>query len=164
MLIILCTDNTGVAAPNKESINSLVSELQDEGFNLEMEGNFTEHPGIGIKHRGDRTINMTQKGPINKIIATAKMKECKPNKTPALTTAPGSDNEGEPWDQNCWDCACQHCRNVVVCVKRRQTRHHVCGESSCLTRCTSKRITSQSSQVHPASSHRNCRQRNHCKA
>ena len=105
MLIILCTDNAGVAAPNKESINSSVREVRDEGFDLEMEGNFAEHLGIGIKHRDDRTINVTQKGLIEKIIATTKMKECKPNKTPALTTALGSDPEGKPWDQNHWDCA-----------------------------------------------------------
>ena len=48
-----------------------------------MEGDFTECPGIGIEHRDDGTISMTQKGPIEKIITTAKMKECKPNKTPA---------------------------------------------------------------------------------
>ena len=39
-----------------------------------MAGNSAECPGIGIKHRDDRTISMTQKGLIEKIIATAKMK------------------------------------------------------------------------------------------
>ena len=103
MLVILHVDNAGIAAPNdEESINSLVRELQDEGFDLEMEGDFMECLGIGIKHRDDGTISMTQKG---QIIATAKMKECKPNKIPALTAASGSDTEGEPWDQNHWDCA-----------------------------------------------------------
>ena len=48
---------------------------------------------------------MTWKGLIEKIIVTAKMKECKPNKTPALTTAQGLDTKGKPWDQNHWDCA-----------------------------------------------------------
>ena len=48
---------------------------------------------------------MTQKGLIEKIIATAKMQGCKPNKTPALQVALGSDAEGVPWDQNHWDCA-----------------------------------------------------------
>ena len=68
-----------------------------------MEGNFTEHLGVGIEHRDDRTVNMTQKGSIEKIIATPWMKECKPSKTPALTTAPGLDAESQPWDQNHWN-------------------------------------------------------------
>ena len=48
---------------------------------------------------------MTQKALIKKIIATAKMQGCEPNKTPALQAALGSDAEGAPWDQNHWDCA-----------------------------------------------------------
>ena len=70
-----------------------------------MEGNFTECLGIRAQHRDDRNAHMTQKGLIKKIIATAKMQGCKPNKTPALLTALGLDAEGEPWDQNHWDCA-----------------------------------------------------------
>ena len=104
MLIIPCVDNAGIAAPDKESINSLARELRDEGFDLEMEGDFMEHLGIGIERRDNRTICMTQKGVIEKITVTAKIKECKPNKTPASTTALGSDAEGKPWDQNHWDC------------------------------------------------------------
>ena len=70
-----------------------------------MEGNFTECLGIRMEHGDNRTICMTQKGPIKKIIATAKKKECKPNKTPALTATLGSDAKGKPWDQNHRDCA-----------------------------------------------------------
>ena len=70
-----------------------------------MEGDFTEHLGVRMEHRDDRSVCMTQKGLIWKIISTAKMQGCKPNKNPALLAAPGSDAEGEPWDQNHWDCA-----------------------------------------------------------
>ena len=70
-----------------------------------MEGDFTECLGVGTEHREDRTACMTQKGLIEKIIATTKMKECNANKTPALLTALGSDTEGKPWDQTHWDCA-----------------------------------------------------------
>ena len=105
MLIVLCADDARTAAPGKESIDNLVKELQDKGFDLEMEGDFTEHLSIGIKHRDDRTACMTQKGLIEKIIATFKMKECNANKTPAPLTALGSDAEAKPWDQTHWDCA-----------------------------------------------------------
>ena len=105
MLIISCVDGAGMAAPNEEIINKSAKELQDKGFNLEMEGDFTKHLGIGMEHRDDGSVCMTQKGSIKKIIATAKMQGCEPNKTPAPLTALGSDAKGEPWDQNHWDCA-----------------------------------------------------------
>ena len=38
MPIVLCVDDAGMAAPNEASIDKLVKELCDEGFNLEMEG------------------------------------------------------------------------------------------------------------------------------
>ena len=93
MLIILCADDARMAAPNEESINNPVKELQDKGFDLEMEGNFTECLGIRMEHRDDGSACMTQKGLIKKIITTAKMQGC----------ALGSDAEGEPWDQIHWD-------------------------------------------------------------
>ena len=73
MLIILHVDDAGIAAPNEESIDELVEELRHKGFDLEMEGDFTECLGIGTEHRDDRSVHMTQKGLIEKIIATAEM-------------------------------------------------------------------------------------------
>ena len=78
MLIILHVDDAGIAAPNEESVNELVEELRNEGFDLEMEGDFTECLGIGMEHRDDGSVCMTQKGLIKKIVATAKMQGCKP--------------------------------------------------------------------------------------
>ena len=72
---------------------------------MEMEGDFIEHLGIRMEHRDDKTVFMTQKGLIKKIIATAKMQGCNADETSALLTVLGSDAEGEPWDQNHWDCA-----------------------------------------------------------
>ena len=105
MPVILCADDAGTAAPDEASINDLVRELRNEGFDLEMEGEFTECLGIGLEHEDDGSACMTQKGLIEKIVATAKMEGCKPNKTPASQTALGSDAKGKPWDQNHWDHA-----------------------------------------------------------
>ena len=62
-----------------------------------MEGDFMECLGIGMcdPERLDQENHCT----------TAKMKGCNANKTPTWLTALGSDAEGEPWDQNHWDCA-----------------------------------------------------------
>ena len=88
-----------------------------------MEGNFTECLSIGMEHRDDGSVCMTQKGLIKKIIATAKMQGCKPNKTPALLTALGSDAEGEFWDQNHWDCASIVGMSCVCQTTPDQTSH-----------------------------------------
>ena len=116
MLIILCVDDARTVTPDKESINNLVKEPQDAGCDLEMEGDFAECLGTGMECGDDTTTCMTQKGLIGKIIARVKMKECKPNKTPALTAALGLDTKGKHWDQNCWDCA--GIVGVLLCVSK----------------------------------------------
>ena len=62
MLIVLCVDDARTAAPNEESIDELVKELQDKGFDPEMESDFTKCLGIGMEHRDDGSACMTQKG------------------------------------------------------------------------------------------------------
>ena len=79
--MIFYVDNAGIAAPNEKLIIEFVEELQNEGFNLEMEGDFTTHLGIGIIKHDDGTKSMTQTGLIDKIIAAAKIKDFSPNKT-----------------------------------------------------------------------------------
>ena len=90
--MILCAADAGMDTP-------------DKGFDLEMEGDFAEHLGIGMQQRDNRTICMTQKGLIEKIISTAKMKKCNPSKTPAPTAAPGLDAKCKPWEKEHWGCA-----------------------------------------------------------
>ena len=119
-----------------------------------MEGDFTECLGIGMEHRDDGTVK--------KIIAAAKMKECNPNKTPALTTALGSDAKGELWDQNHQDCT--SIVGMLLCVfndTRPDTTFAASQVAPCTAR-TSKGITCNSGQMHHASSSRNHQQRNHC--
>ena len=87
--------------------------------------------------RDDGTVCMTQKGMIKKIIATAKMKGCNPNKTPVSLTTLGSDTEGEPWDQNHWG---QHARSVVrmlSCVSNN-TRPDIAFAVSQVAQCTAR--------------------------
>ena len=61
--MIQCVDDTGTAALDKESIINFVEELQGEGFDPEMEGDFAEEClGIGMQENNNGTICMTQKG------------------------------------------------------------------------------------------------------
>ena len=55
MLMILYVDDAGIAAPEEQDIEGLVEELRNEGFDLEMEGDFSTYLGIGIKENEDGT-------------------------------------------------------------------------------------------------------------
>jgi transposase InsO family protein len=100
MMLVIYVDDVGIAAKYKKEVDSLVQRLEDQGFKLTREGTFSEFLGIKFeKNDEDNSINMTQKGLIRKIIATAGMKDCNPNWTPASTTPLGIDPDGEPMDE-----------------------------------------------------------------
>jgi hypothetical protein len=81
---------------------------------LTCKGAFCEFPGIKFEHNtDDGSINMTQKGLINKIIETAGVTNCNPNWTPASTTALGTDPDGEPMDEP-WNC--RSTIGVLLCL------------------------------------------------
>ena len=92
MIVFLYVDDCGVAAPKQKDIDDFVARLNKKGFELTQDGDFAEY--LGIKFVVDKTANtitMTQPGLINKIVQATQMDNCNPNKTPASTTALGSD-------------------------------------------------------------------------
>ena len=94
-------DDVGILAKRKKDVDDLVEGLRKKGFELTREGTFAEFLGIKFeKNLDDGSINMTQKGLINKIIETAGMTDCNPSWTPALTTPLGTDPNGEPMDES----------------------------------------------------------------
>jgi hypothetical protein len=100
MMLVIYVDDVGIAAKNKRDVDSLVQRLMDQGFKLTREGTFSEFLGIKFeKNSEDNSINMTQKGLIKKIIATAGMNDCNHNWTPASTTPLGIDPDGEPMNE-----------------------------------------------------------------
>ena len=105
MMIILYVDDAGIAAPCREDVEKFVEELQEVGFDLEIEGDFTEYLGLAIDKEADGTRRMHQKGLIKKIIETTKMTSCNPNHTPAMQVALGSDPEGDEWKNEDWNYA-----------------------------------------------------------
>ena len=76
---MLFVDDAGLAAPCQEDIEKFAEELQELGFDPEIETDFTEFLGITIDKEADGTRWMHQKGLINKIIETTKMPSCNPN-------------------------------------------------------------------------------------
>ena len=59
LLMILYVDDAGIAVPNKEDVYNFVEELRDVGFDLEIEGEFTEYLGIGIEELSDGSLHMS---------------------------------------------------------------------------------------------------------
>ena len=53
--MILSVDDAGIAAPDYTNVEEFVKELCAEGFELEIEGDFTECLGMGVKEMPDRT-------------------------------------------------------------------------------------------------------------
>jgi hypothetical protein len=101
MMLVIYVDDVGISAMYMKDVDSLIQRLEDQGFKLTREGTFSEFLGIKFeKNDEDNSINMTQKGLIKKIIATAGMSDCNPNWTPASSTTPlGIDPDGEPMDE-----------------------------------------------------------------
>ena len=100
-LIVICyVDDLGIQAPNKEIVDELIVELRKRGFDLTLEGSFSEYLGIKYTKVSDTEIKMTQEGLIKKILDATGMNECNSNKTPATREALGSDEQGEPMEDS----------------------------------------------------------------
>ena len=96
MLAILYVDDVGLAFPTEDVLDEFLNELQDLGFEFTREGTFSEF--LGIQFDFDtiaRSVTMTQSGLIDKILSTAGMSECKPNKLPTSQLPLGNDENGE---------------------------------------------------------------------
>ena len=99
-LIVICyVDDLGLQAPKKEIIDELISQLRKKGFDLTLEGSFSEYLGIQYTKVSDTEIKMTQTGLIKKIIDATGMNDCNSNRTPTTKEALGSDVEGEPMEE-----------------------------------------------------------------
>ena len=102
IIIFLWVDDCGVCAPKMELIDDLIKRLQEKGLSLKKEGNLTDYLGINFIRHENKSITMTQKGLIAKIIKTTGLEDCNPNWTPATQLGLGSDPDGEPMKES-WE-------------------------------------------------------------
>jgi hypothetical protein len=85
----------------KELSTLFVSKLRSKGFELDVEGSFESYLGIKFeRNKREGTIELTQRGLINKIIAATALEGCKPNHTPASQMTLGKDVEGESMSES----------------------------------------------------------------
>ena len=93
MIVVLYVDDAGIGAADPKDIDRLVTQLRDLGFELQKEGDFSEFLGIKFEHNKDGSIELTQRGLIDKILEATGMVDSKPNLLPA--SAPlGADIDG----------------------------------------------------------------------
>ena len=98
-LIVICyVDDLGIQAPNKSIVDKLITQLKEKGFDLTLEGSFSEYLGIQYTKLSDTKIKMTQEGLIKKIMEATGMNDCNSNRTPTTKEALGSDEQGEPME------------------------------------------------------------------
>ena len=102
LMIVQYVDDMGISAKCQEDIDLFVSDLRKEGLVLTQEESFSEFLGIKFETRADGSKEMTQKGLIKKILATAGMQECNPNALPHGSQPLVKDQNGppmkEPWN------------------------------------------------------------------
>ena len=98
-LVFFC-DDTGVAAKSEAVIHELVEALTKKGFELTREATFSEFLGIKYNELPDGSVDMTQKGLIEKVIAATDMENCNSKHTPALKAALGLNPDGEPMSES----------------------------------------------------------------
>ena len=101
-LIIIYVDDIGIGAKAMKTIDDIVRQLRQGGFDLKKDSTFEEYLGIQFDRKQDGSILMSQPGLINKIITTMGMEKCNPNKTPATKVPLGKDIEGELMNES-WD-------------------------------------------------------------
>jgi hypothetical protein len=71
MILVTFIDDCGLAVENPSKVGWFITELQKDGFELHLEGDFTAFLGVAIDPQPDRSIHMHQSGLIKKIITAA---------------------------------------------------------------------------------------------
>jgi hypothetical protein len=101
-ILILFVDDLGISAKNTATINEFLDAIDAKGCKFTRQQSFNDYLGIQYDVLADGSINMTQPGPIKKIITTAGMDRCNPKDNPVTQQALGSNPDGaamtDPWN------------------------------------------------------------------
>jgi hypothetical protein len=103
MILVTFVDDCGLAVDDPSKVDWFINELQKDGFELHLEGDFTAFLGVAMDPQPDGSIYTHQSGLIKKIVAATKMEDANPNWTSASISTLGSDPEGrtnydhQPW-------------------------------------------------------------------
>ena len=107
MAIAVYVDDVLFFGPNANDMESVINELQTDGFELKREKGHedTAYSFLGISiTEGNGFVKLTQHGLIRKFLTLIKMEDCNAKKTPCLTTPLGTNPDGHPHDEE-WEYA-----------------------------------------------------------
>ncbi len=97
VICLIYVDDTLFYAQNMNDINSIVEDLKKTNLELEVEDDVAGFLGVHIERKqNEGTIELTQKGLIQRIIKALDLGDRKPVSTPAAFGALGKDEDGEP--------------------------------------------------------------------
>ena len=89
MIIFLWVDDCGIGAPTMQDVDDFIVRMEEQGLSLKKEGNFTDYLGIHFDYHSNGSIEMTQRGLIQKVLRTTLMTNCHPNATPSAQLIQG---------------------------------------------------------------------------
>ena len=98
MMIVYC-DDVVFAAKDLSTIDAVIKAIRSHGLALTAEGTFEDYLSVKYLRTDDGSVEMTQAGLIDKVLAAAKMSNCKESQSPANVTALPTDPDGEPMSE-----------------------------------------------------------------
>jgi hypothetical protein len=104
MYIVIYVNDLLIAGPNMGAITELKDALSKR-FEMSDLGEYRYHLGMEIiRDRPQRTLRLSQKGYVTKILSDFDMQECKPNSTPMAVAhlEPAPDGVQAPEDLTTW--------------------------------------------------------------
>ena len=129
MVLNYCDDQIWLS-PDMSLIEEYVQKLKDLNYDLtlEDEGGIFDFLGINFKKEGEKIV-LTQTGLIDKVLKYTGMDKASTQPTPAACDPLGSDNFGEPFDEE-WSCRSAVGMLLYVCSNTRPdlqfSVHQVC--------------------------------------
>jgi hypothetical protein len=100
MICITYVDDCLFSAPNGSDITTMIERLRDEcQMELSVENDVAGFLGVNIERKEDGSIELTQTGLIDRIIAAMGLEGANGKRTPAVVGSLGKDEDGAPCNE-----------------------------------------------------------------
>jgi len=102
-VFVLYTDDSILAGPNHEELDSIIEEMKETGLNITVEGDISDFLGVQINRGEDGTFVLNQPHLIDSITKELLLDDpkVKTKGTPGASSKPLlRDQEGEPFDEH----------------------------------------------------------------
>ena len=100
---LVYVDDVVFFGPDQAKIDKLITDMQKDGFNINVEKEFFHFLGVDItKSKENKSYTLKQTVLINEILKTLKMLDCNVKDTPVLKTPLGADTCGQPFNEE-WE-------------------------------------------------------------